>query len=128
MYTNQSIKVRWGQTVSSEFSVSNGIKQGGILFPILFAVYIDEILILLKESNLGCHIGHLFLGALACADDVSLIAPTRQTIMKMLEIANFFSVEFNIKSNLSKCQLIYYNNDKNSTESDISVEFNDYYS
>ena len=45
--------------------------------------------------------------------------------MKMLEIANFFSVEFNIKFNLSKYQLIYYNNDKNCTESDISVEFND---
>ena len=53
MYTNQSAKVRWGQKVSSEFSVSNGVKQGGVLPPILFAVYIDELLIPLKESNLG---------------------------------------------------------------------------
>ena len=105
MYTNQSVKVRWGQTVSSEFSVSNGVKQGGGggLSPILFAVYIDELLIRLKESNLGCHVDHLFLGALAYADGVLLIAPTRHIIMKMLEIAIFFSVEFSIKFNFNKC-------------------------
>ena len=45
--------------------------------------------------------------------------------MKLLEIANLFSVEFNIKFIICKYQLIYYNNDKNCTESDINVAFND---
>ena len=67
------------------------------------------------------------LGALAHADDhVSLMAPPRHTIMKMLEKANLFAVQFISISifNISKCQLIYYNNDKNCTESDICIAFN----
>ena len=35
MYTRQSLRVKWGNTVSSEFTVSNGVKQGGVLSPIL---------------------------------------------------------------------------------------------
>ena len=37
----QSLRVKWGNTVSSEFTVSNGVKQGGVLSPILFAIYIQ---------------------------------------------------------------------------------------
>ena len=39
MYTRQSLRVKWGNTVSSEFTVSNGVKQGGVLSPILFDIY-----------------------------------------------------------------------------------------
>ena len=41
MYTRQSLRVKWRNTVSSEFTVSNGVKQGGVLSPILFATYSD---------------------------------------------------------------------------------------
>ena len=90
MYTNQSVKVR---CVNSQSAMAYN--------KVVFAVNTDELLIRLKESNVGCHIGHLLLVALAYADDVSLIAPTRHTIMKMLEKAIFFSVEFKIKFDLS---------------------------
>ena len=35
-YTNQSMRVRWGNSVSAPFSVGNGVRQGGILSPALF--------------------------------------------------------------------------------------------
>ena len=41
MYTNQSFRVKWRNTSSDQFSVMNGVKQGGVLSPILFAVYTD---------------------------------------------------------------------------------------
>ena len=43
MYTNQKLQVRWGGTVSTKFTASNGVKQGAILSPILFSVYMDEL-------------------------------------------------------------------------------------
>ena len=44
MYTNQSLRVKWSNTLSDQFSVMNGVKQGGVLSPILFAVYTDGLL------------------------------------------------------------------------------------
>ena len=43
MYTNHTLQVRWGGTVSNKFTVSNGVKQGAILSPIPFSVYMDEL-------------------------------------------------------------------------------------
>ena len=36
-------QVKWDNVVSAPFCVSNGVWQGGILSPILFNVYIDEL-------------------------------------------------------------------------------------
>ncbi len=38
LYTNQTLQVRW-KSIGNSFSVSNGVKQGGILSPVLFAAY-----------------------------------------------------------------------------------------
>jgi len=55
--------------------VLNGVKQGGIISPILFCVYIDDLLLLLAQSEVGCFIGNWFNRALAYADDIVLLAP-----------------------------------------------------
>ncbi len=49
MYTMQKLQVRWGNVMSQTFTVCNGVKHGGVLSPILFAVYIDALLGRLKE-------------------------------------------------------------------------------
>ena len=33
MYTNQTCYVKWNNECSSSFSVSNGVKQGGVISP-----------------------------------------------------------------------------------------------
>ena len=55
MYTSQTLRVKCGHTVSNCFTVRNGIKQGGVLSPLLFAIYTDNILKKLEESGVGCH-------------------------------------------------------------------------
>ena len=45
--------VRWGSTFTSSFHVSNGLKQGGILSPMLFNVYMDPLSIQLNRSGIG---------------------------------------------------------------------------
>ena len=42
-YTKQDMKVRWGNTLSSSFQIGNGVKQGGILSPVLFNIYMDKL-------------------------------------------------------------------------------------
>ena len=41
-YANQTMCVRWSGIVSQGFHVTNGVRQGGILSPFLFNVYLDD--------------------------------------------------------------------------------------
>ena len=60
MYVKQIICVKWTNTVTESVDVYNGVKQGGVLSPILFTVYLDELLHKLGESRMGSHIGNVF--------------------------------------------------------------------
>ena len=53
-YCNQTFSVTWGSLISESFSVTNGVRQGGILSPIFFNVYMDDLSVTLKNSKLGC--------------------------------------------------------------------------
>ena len=77
VYQRQYAWARWGNQKSSEFGILNGTRQGLVLSPALFTVYVQELLDRLKAMGTGCHIGATFLGAVAWADDFLLTAPTR---------------------------------------------------
>lgn len=62
MHLKQSICVKWLDSMSKTFTASNGVKQGGVLSPVLFTVYADILLTRLKNRGVGCHIGHHFAG------------------------------------------------------------------
>ena len=55
-YEHQTMCVRWGKVVSEPFTVSNGVRQGGVLSPLFFSVYMDDLSKRLNELNIGCSI------------------------------------------------------------------------
>ena len=104
-YTHNLVRVVWNGILSDYFLAVNGVKQGGVLSPIVFSVYIDGLLVRLTNSNVGCYVGSFFVGALAYADDIVLLAPTPSAMRRMLQLcddyANEHSIMFNAKK--SKC-------------------------
>ena len=111
LYTDQQVSVTWNGTPSRTFEVNNGIKQGGVLSPVLFCVYMDELLLRLKQSGYGCHIGTMFMGAFGYADDVVILSPTRYGLRKMLSICSSYSKEYHVEFNPEKCKLLYFGDD-----------------
>jgi hypothetical protein len=111
MYINQSVNVRWDQVESSYFKVTNGVKQGGVLSPILFGIYMDGLLKRLKNTKVGCYIGDVFAGAIAYADDLILLAPTRAAMGILLDTCSSYAKEFYVKFNPDKSlQVVFGNN------------------
>ena len=91
MYVSHSARVQWNGICSTTFEVLNGVKQGGIISPILFCVYIDDLLLLLSQNEVGCFIGSWFIGALANAEDIVLLAPSASALRAMLHVFNVVS-------------------------------------
>ena len=107
-YTNSIVRVAWGGITSDYFSVVNGLKQGAVLSPVLFCVYIDDLLTLLSKAGFGCYIGPVFVGALAYADDIVLLAPTPTALRKMLAICEKFAADFCIRFNSLKTKCLVF--------------------
>ena len=42
-YSTQSMCVKWGSQVSTSFSVLNGVRQGGVVSPLLFSLYMNQL-------------------------------------------------------------------------------------
>ena len=57
VYEEQAGCVKLGGRKSSYFWLSNGTRQGSVLSPLLFSVYLDDLLKELRGLGLGCHIG-----------------------------------------------------------------------
>jgi len=87
---------------SGFFKLNAGVRQGGLLSPCLFSVYIDQLINSLIESNLGCKIGHLYCGCIVYADDIILLSQSVQCMQRMLSICDRFSKEFDMKFNNKK--------------------------
>ena len=82
------VRVMWNSHVSDYFSISNGVKQGGVISPVMFNLYLDSLLISLKQSGLGCHINETYMGALGYADNITLTCPSLYGLNSMLYIFN----------------------------------------
>ena len=71
-------------------------------------MYLDELLIGLSKAGIGCYIGSNFVGALAYADDLVLIAPSAAVSRKMLSICNDYACKYSMSFNAqkSKCLVV----------------------
>ena len=81
--------------------MKNVVKRGAVISAVLFFCYIDKLLCELECNGFYCFIGKIFVGALAYADDIMLIAPTSRAMRRVMStfdnFADNFSIVFNDK-------------------------------
>uniref|UniRef100_A0A0P4VXS2 Reverse transcriptase domain-containing protein n=1 Tax=Scylla olivacea TaxID=85551 RepID=A0A0P4VXS2_SCYOL len=114
MYVNQKLSVRWNDLLSSTFEVSNGVKQGGVISPILYCVYVDGLLTELRDSGVGCYMGGTYAGAFGFADDLKGLAPSVFALKKMISICVDYASRYDIVYNEKKSKLIVFHGNKRS--------------
>ena len=107
-YKRQQVRATWRGSASPYFNVECGIRQGGIASPTLFCMYLDRLLVRLKEAGDGCWIGPRYFGCLAYADDITLMSPTREGLQRMLRECEIYCNWSDLKFNASKSMAMVF--------------------
>ena len=102
IYKEQRCDVRWNGKFSSRFPVSNGCRQGSVVSPIFFSIYIDKLIKKLQNLSIGCTILGVYYGIIVYADDIFLLSPTREGLQTLLNICQDFASKRNLKFSVSE--------------------------
>ena len=97
--------VRWGENFSRFFTVQCGVRQGGVLSPYLFAIYVDDIIRKVIHMNIGCRIGLRNLAIICYADDILLLAPSIGSLEKLVNVVDteLALLDMSLNSKKSTC-------------------------
>ena len=101
-------RVKWDDTYSDWFAIFAGVRQGGILSPDFYCLYIEDLNTILKAKNVGCYILSVFLAALIYVDDMAILAPSVKGLCTLLDTCNKYCSEWDICLNARKSKLMYF--------------------
>ena len=77
-----------------------------VVSPILFNIYVNDLIDSLRATNVGCSICNVFMGCIMYADDLILILPTVGGLQSMLTVCTDYGHSFDIVFNAKKCMLM----------------------
>ena len=92
--------VRWGNTMSKGFKVTNGVRKGGILSPYLFNICLDDLSTIVKKQYAGCKIADRIINHLLYADYLGLMCPSFRGLHDLFDICGEYADKHDIKFNI----------------------------
>ncbi len=87
---------------SDFFKINKGVKQGGVLSPFLFNIYIDDLIIEINRNDYGCYLDQFKTTILGYFDDLILMASSLSHMQFLLDKCQKYSEKWNIKFNANK--------------------------
>ena len=101
-YSNQCMYIKWNNFVSEKFEITNGVRQGSLISPLLFTVYMEALSDALNVCNVGIYVGFQQLNHLLYADDLVLLSPSLFGLRTLLQACETFAFKHDIIFNSKK--------------------------
>lgn len=105
-YSNQRMQVQWGNATSASFGVSNGVRQGGLLSPALFNLYMDELSVQLNMRKTGCVVGKMLINHFMYADDLAILSPSSAGFQQLLNVCSDYGSQYDVNFNPKKSAVL----------------------
>ena len=118
---NQKARVLWKNEKGEYFRIEKGVRQGGILSPLLFKLYIDNILELISKKNVGCRFGTVRMNVLAYADDLVLLSDSIINLNNLYKILDEEIKHLQLKINESKSKCMIFRKTRDKVEKELKI-------
>ena len=121
---NRVYHVRWGNALSVGFTVSNGVRQGGVFSPLFFNFYMNELSVRLNYAPIGCCFAGIVINHIMYADDLVVFAPSVKGLQTLLNLCLTFGKVNDILFNRSKSMLMFFGTLKCDKRANILLDGN----
>ena len=113
--------VRWGHYISNRFNVTNGVRQGGVLSPQLFNVYIGGLSDILNKSTICGSLGGKRISHLLYADDFCIVSLSSAGLQQLLLICDQYCTSHSLTLNVCKSVCMFFNSKMNNLCDNVPV-------
>jgi len=121
MLRNTHVNVCYGDYVGNDWKVKSGVRQGGILSPLLFNFYINECIKEVSSLSEGCRLCYQPANIICYADDVLLLAPSGNGLQRILNEFSRIIDGLRLIINTEKSNYIVFTHKRRDGARDICV-------
>lgn len=108
LYSGVKCNVRVMNDSSDSFNVTCGLKQGCLASPLLFNLYINDLITQVKMLNRGVNINGKVVSLLLYADDIVLLGSCAKDIQDMLNVLNVWCKDWSLAVNPNKSKVMHF--------------------
>ena len=107
-YQSTTFTLLWNGEQSHSFNIKRGAKQGAVLSPLLYSLFVNDLLVQLEQSGFGVRMGNTFCGAPMYADDLTLIASSPEDLQSMIDIVAQYAKKWRYCLNPQKSKVVVF--------------------
>ena len=108
LYTMPKSCVLVNNLQTKYFDVHCGVKQGDIISPTLFSLYVNDLVNELNSLNLGVPIDDENICALLYADDIVIFSDTEDNLQTLLDGVYKWCTQWRLRINLNKTNIVHF--------------------
>lgn len=84
------------------------MRQGGLISPKLFNLYVNDLIVELSSMRVGCRLDGVSVNNISYDDDMVLLGPTVGSIRDMLRVCESYASSHGLTYNVKKCEYMVF--------------------
>ena len=109
MYFNDETRIKVGDYLSDVIYPNQGVRQGCILSPLLFNIYLSDLPSMLEAGRTGPKINGKTFNSIIWADDLVMFSESEEGLNDLLKDLSAYTEENNMSVNIDKTKAMIFN-------------------
>lgn len=108
LYKNVKCSVRTVYGMTDVFNVKRGLKQGCVVSPLLFNLYVNDLILNINQLKCGVPVNRKCISMMLFADDIVFLAPTARALQMMLDKLDEWCCIWGLQVNETKTKVVHF--------------------